>query len=51
MKPVQVPIDAVDARWLTLPPQQDEQPPIAKSPAFIGKIAQPLSQRDVGRPP
>jgi len=34
------PIDAVDAGWLTLPPQQDEQPPIAEAPAIVGEVAQ-----------
>src|SRR5690606_26751888 len=33
------PIDAVDAGWLAFPPQQDEQPPIAEAPSFIGKVA------------
>src|SRR5690606_10769858 len=38
------PVDAIDAGWLSLPPQQDEQPPIAKPAALIGKIAQPAAQ-------
>src|SRR6185312_10709712 len=35
------PVDAIDPRRLTLPPQQDEQPAITEPPAFIGKLAEP----------
>ena len=34
------PIDAIDAGWLALFPQQDEQPTIAEPAALVGKIAQ-----------
>jgi hypothetical protein len=33
-------VDAVDAGRLAVPPQQDEQSPIAKPPALIGQITQ-----------
>lgn len=32
------PIDAVDAGWLSLPPQQDEQTPIAEAPALVSEV-------------
>src|SRR5690606_3026085 len=38
------PIDAVDARRLALPPEQDEQTPIAEAPTLIGKVPQPAAQ-------
>ena len=44
------PIDAVDARWLSLFPQQDEQPPISKPAALVGEIAQTGAQLNVRRP-
>ena len=45
------PVDAVLARGLARLPQQNEQPPIAKAPALVGKIAQRLAQFCVRRPP
>ncbi|MBP2236113.1 hypothetical protein J2Z31_002627 [Sinorhizobium kostiense] len=38
------PIDAVDAGRLSLPPEQDEQSPVAEAPSLVGEIAQLLSQ-------
>ena len=38
------PVDAVDAGRLALPPQQDEQPPVAEPAALIGKLAQAGTQ-------
>ena len=45
------PVDAVDARRLALPPQQDEQPAVAEPPALIGKVSQPLPELRLRRPP
>src|SRR5690606_38534706 len=44
------PVDAVDAGWLTLPPEQDEQSPVAEAPALIGKLTQPAAQFRLRRP-
>jgi hypothetical protein len=33
----------VDPRRLALPPQQDEQPAIAETPPFVGKVTQPAA--------
>jgi hypothetical protein len=33
-------MDTVDAGSLALPSQQDEQPTIAETPPFVGKLAQ-----------
>ena len=43
------PMDAVDPRPLSLPPEQDEQPAIAEPPTLIGKFAQPCPQLGVRR--
>jgi hypothetical protein len=45
------PVDAVDARCLALPPQQDEQPSVAEPSALIGKVSQPLPELRLRRPP
>ena len=42
------PIDAIDAGRLALPPQQDEQPPVAEPAALIGKLAQAGAQLRLG---
>ena len=34
------PVDAVDAGWLALVPQQDEEPTIAEPATLVGEIAQ-----------
>ena len=44
------PVDAIDAGWLALVPQQDEQPAIAEPAPLIGKIAQTGAQLGIGRP-
>src|SRR6185312_11254157 len=44
------PIDAVDAGWLAVGSQQDEEPPIAEPAPSIGKLTQPGTQRRVRRP-
>jgi len=44
------PVNAVDARWLALPSQQDEQAPIAEPAPLIGQIAQPGPQFPLRRP-
>ena len=38
------PMDAIDARRLTLAPEQDEQPAISKAAPLVGEIAQPSGQ-------
>lgn len=38
------PIDPIYPRGIAVPSQQNEQPAIAKSSAFVGEIAQPASQ-------
>jgi len=48
--PVQ-PVDAVDAGWLPLPPQHDEQAAVAEPPPFIGKLPQSRPQFRLRRPP
>jgi len=42
-------VDAVDPRWLALPPQQDEQPAIAEPPTLIGELAQPSPELRIRR--
>ena len=44
------PVDAVDAGWLALLPQQDEEPPIAEPAPLIGKLAQAGAQLRIRRP-
>ncbi len=44
------PVDAVDARGLALPPQQDEQPAVAEPPALVGKVTQPLPEPRASEP-
>ncbi len=44
-------IDAVDARRLALPPQQDEQPSVAETATLIGEITQSGAQFGLGRSP
>src|SRR6185369_7719304 len=48
--PIQ-PVDPVDARWLTLAPQQDMQPAIAEPAPLIGKLAQTAAQLRLRRTP
>jgi len=43
------PIDAVDPRWLALAAQQDEQTPVAETPALIGQRTQTAAQLGVRR--
>jgi hypothetical protein len=42
-------MDAVDARRLTLAPEQDEQPAISKAAPLVGEIAQPGTKLRVRR--
>ena len=44
------PVDAVDARGLTLLPQQDEQPTISETLPLVGEIAQLRPKLRVWRP-
>ena len=44
------PVNAVDAGWLALVPQQDEEPAIAEPAPLIGKLAQAGAQLGIGRP-
>lgn len=43
-------MDAIDARRLAFPAQQDEQPPIAEPSAFVGKLAKARPQVRIRRP-
>ena len=45
------PVDAIDAGGLALPPQQNEQPPVAEPAALIGKLAQTGAQLGLGWSP
>ncbi len=45
------PVDAVDARCLALPPQQDEQPSVAEPSALVGEVAQLLPEFCLRWPP
>jgi hypothetical protein len=45
------PVDAIDARGLALPPQQDEQPPVAEPATLIGELAQTAAQLGLWRSP
>jgi hypothetical protein len=44
------PVDAVDARRLSLFPQQNEQPSIAEPASSVGKVAQTGAQLNIRRP-
>lgn len=39
-----LPIDPVQPGWLTLFPQQQEQPPIAEASVVVGELSQLLAQ-------
>jgi hypothetical protein len=38
------PVDPIDPRRLALPPQQDEQPAVAKTSPLVGDVAQPATE-------
>ena len=44
------PVDAIDAGWLALIPQQDEEPAIAEPAPLVGKLAQTGTQLGIWRP-